>query len=103
RPVATAAAEPLDDPPIIRDGSVGFNTSPNHGFSPVAPAANSSRFVFPTTMTRPDAFNAATTGASIVAGATDSREREPAVDTMPAISMLSLTASRYLPPASCPT
>ena len=45
---ATATAEPLDEPPGIRLGSSGFTGVPNHGFTPSAPKASSTRLVFPT-------------------------------------------------------
>ena len=45
---ATATAEPLDEPPGIKSASSGFTGVPNHGFTPSAPKASSTRLVFPT-------------------------------------------------------
>ena len=36
-PVATAVADPLDDPPGTRVGSSGFDGVPNQGLTPVTP------------------------------------------------------------------
>lgn len=36
-PEATAAAEPLLEPPLVRPGKRGCSTSPWWGFSPVRP------------------------------------------------------------------
>src|SRR5437762_3982538 len=47
-PEATAAAEPLDEPPGTRSRSHGFRVTPYAEFSPDEPMANSSQFVFPT-------------------------------------------------------
>ena len=44
---------PPDEPPGTRDGSWGLRVGPNAEFSVEDPIANSSRFVFPTTMRRP--------------------------------------------------
>ena len=46
---ATATPEPLDEPPACRAGSQGLQTSPVHGFSPVAPSAISCMFVLANT------------------------------------------------------
>ena len=45
---ATATADPLEDPPAIKDGSSGFTGVPNHGFVPNGNIASSCGFVFPT-------------------------------------------------------
>src|SRR5690606_41269611 len=66
-PVATATAEPLDEPPGTRDGSSGFTGVPAHGFTPSAATHSSLRLVFPT-MLAPWARADATTGASAAAG-----------------------------------
>src|SRR5919204_5889708 len=47
-PLATAAADPLDEPPGTRSGSHGFRVAPYAEFSPDEPMANSSQFVLPT-------------------------------------------------------
>src|SRR5262249_62142180 len=46
-PVATATADPPDDPPGTRLKSHGFITGPYAEFSVDEPIANSSQFVFP--------------------------------------------------------
>ena len=40
-PIATATAEPLDDPPGTRPGSRGLTGVPNQGLTPVTPSASS--------------------------------------------------------------
>src|SRR5580700_8021395 len=47
-PVATATADPLEEPPGTRVGSRGFTGVPYHGLIPVTPRASSCRFVRPT-------------------------------------------------------
>jgi hypothetical protein len=49
-PAATATAEPPDEPPGTRDGSSGLRAGPQALFSFDDPIANSSQFVFATTM-----------------------------------------------------
>ena len=88
--MATAAAEPLDDPPLMRAPNHGFGTSPNVSFFPVNPYASSFMFVVPA-MTAPEAFSEATTGASSSAGSPSSAP-EPARVANPATAMLFLTA-----------
>src|SRR5439155_26593647 len=46
RPAASAAALPLDDPPVVRPGRTGFRTVPYHGLWPVTFHANSGRLAF---------------------------------------------------------
>src|SRR2546421_13019521 len=46
--VATATADPLDDPPGIRVGSSGLTGVPNQGFVPIGSMASSCRLVLPT-------------------------------------------------------
>ena len=48
-PAAVATPEPLDDPPGVRceERSQGFHGVPLASFTPVAPRANSTVFVFP--------------------------------------------------------
>ena len=50
RPAASAAAFPLDDPPVVRPGRAGLCTVPYHWLSPSTPHANSARFALPTTV-----------------------------------------------------
>ncbi len=48
RPAASAAADPLDDPPVVRPGAAGLWHVPYHGLCPRTLHANSGRCVFPT-------------------------------------------------------
>ena len=48
RPAASAAALPLDEPPVVLPGCAGLTTVPYHGFCPVTFQANSGRFALPT-------------------------------------------------------
>src|SRR5262245_8280393 len=63
RPAATAATEPLEDPPGTRSVSHGFRVGPYAEFSPDEPMANSSMLVLPST-DRPAARQRAATVAS---------------------------------------
>src|SRR5438445_9589230 len=47
-PAASAAALPLDEPPVVRPGWTGLWTVPYHGFEPSTPQAYSVRFALPT-------------------------------------------------------
>src|SRR3954471_16795880 len=99
-PVATATAEPLDEPPGIRRGSSGFGGVPSHGVIPLADQHNSVRLVLPT-IRAPARRAAATTGASRSAGtACSAIAWQPAVVSRPSMSMQSLTASRGPPPGA---
>src|SRR5687767_4762880 len=87
---ATAAAEPPEEPPGTRDVSHGFRAGPNAECSFDEPIANSSMFVLPT-MAAPRVRNR----AIAVASKGDwnlPRMREPQVEGMSAVTMLSLTA-----------
>src|SRR5690606_26052676 len=93
-PVATATAEPLDEPPGTRDGSSGFTGVPDHGLTPSAAMHSSFRLALPA-LRAPWARAEATTGASAAAGpARSATARQPAVVGSPATSTASLTASR---------
>jgi len=46
-PEATAAAEPLEEPPVARAGSYGFRAAPWCGLSPVTPIPISCMFALP--------------------------------------------------------
>ena len=46
-PVATATADPLEEPPGTSEASSGFTGVPNQGLIPVTPSASSCRFVRP--------------------------------------------------------
>src|ERR687885_1890700 len=75
--VATAAADPPDEPPGTRAVSQGLRTTPNAEFSFDDPIANSSQFVLPT-RTAPAASSRWTTVASY-GGTNVSRMRDEAV------------------------
>ena len=47
-PAASAAALPLDDPPVVLPGCAGLWHVPYHGFTPITLHANSGRCVLPT-------------------------------------------------------
>src|ERR1019366_8019456 len=72
-PAATDAAEPDDDPPVMRCKSHGLFTGPNALTMPLPPNANSCRFSLPTS-TAPACFNWRTNTASCVG--TRSRSEE---------------------------
>src|SRR5580692_93773 len=93
-PVATATAEPLDDPPGRRRGSSGFTGVPDQVFVPTADQHSSVRFALPT-MAAPERRAAATTAASRAAGlARSAITGQPTVVGTPSTSMQSFTASR---------
>src|SRR5580693_8029408 len=93
-PVATATAEPLDEPPGRRRGSSGFGGVPDHAFVPAADQHSSARLVLPTILV-PERRAAATTAASLAAGfACSAITWQPTVVGRPSTSMQSLTASR---------
>ncbi len=89
-PAATAAAEPDDEPPVIRVGSCGLRAGPVAETSPVGPCANSWVCSFATT-TAPAARNRATAGASAAAGGASASTFEPQRVGSPATSMRSFT------------
>src|ERR1700722_10031138 len=87
-PVATATADPDDDPPGSRRGSRGFTGVPDQWFTPLADQHSSVSPVLPTIRAPPSA-------ASISAGSAISAPTgPPAVVGTPATSMQSFTASR---------
>ncbi len=100
-PVPTATAEPLEDPPGTQRGSSGFVGVPNHGLMPVTPKASSCRLALPTMIACPAASAArvpARQAASLTAGvvaAAAAMTRDPSVVGTPAMSMRSLTATRW--------
>ena len=99
-PVATATAEPLDEPPGTRRGSAGFTGVPDQALVPTADQHSSARLVLPR-ICAPDRRAAATTTASRLAGAARSAiTGQPTVVGRPATSMQSLTASRAPGPAA---
>ena len=93
-PVATATADPDDDPPGSRRGSRGFTGVPDQWFTPLADQHSSVSPVLPTIRAPPSRADA-TTAASISAGsAISATTGHPAVVGTPATSMQSFTASR---------
>ena len=62
-PVATATAEPPDDPAGLSAGFQGLRVAPNTAFTVLAPAANSGVLVLASTMA-PAALSRRTTSAS---------------------------------------
>jgi hypothetical protein len=93
-PVATATADPLEEPPGTRRGSLGFTGVPAQWFTPLADQHSSVSPVFPA-IRAPCSRADATTAASLAAGsAISATTGHPAVVGTPATSMQSLTASR---------
>src|SRR5207302_40678 len=91
--LATATADPLDEPPGTSAGSKGFTGVPYQALTPVAPKASSWRLAFPTmraSAARAPAMQRASFSAGAAASAT---ARQPAVVGTPSTSMRSLTAS----------
>src|SRR5690349_10554093 len=98
-PAATAAAEPPEEPPGTRVGSIGFRAGPYALYSVEEPIANSSMFVL-AIGTAPASRKRDTTVASY--GLTyPSRMREPHVVGRWSVAMLSFSATGT--PASGPT
>jgi hypothetical protein len=99
--VATATADPLEEPPGMRSASSGLTGVPNQGFVPIGSIASSCMFALPTRRA-PAAREPARHEASRNAGsARSATARQPAVVTTPSTSMMSLTATRIpLPLAS---
>src|ERR1700687_763239 len=62
-PVATATAEPPEEPAGLNAGFQGFRVTPNTSLKVLAPAANSGVLVLPSTMA-PATFSRRTTSAS---------------------------------------
>src|SRR5262252_3649475 len=95
-PAATSAADPPEDPPEVRAGSLGLRVSPTSGWA--NPAAYSRHWLV-TKTSAPAARSRATTAASARAGAQLLAGLPYLVGT-PATSMLPLTATGR--PASGP-
>src|SRR5688500_13136049 len=96
---ATAAADPPEEPPGTRDVSHGLSAGPNAECSFDAPIANSSMLVLPT-RAAPFARRRATAVASN-GERYSPRMREPHVDGMSLVTMLSFSAIGNAPaPAS---
>src|SRR5260370_20563535 len=88
-PVATATADPPEEPAGLNAGFQGLRVRPNTSLKVLAPAANSGVLVLPSTMT-PAAFRRRTTSASSV-GTLSLNSGEPEVVRMPAVGPTSLT------------
>jgi acyl-CoA synthetase (AMP-forming)/AMP-acid ligase II len=93
-PVATATAEPLDDPPGIRVGSSGLTGEPNHGFVPNGNIASSWRLAFPTIRASADRKPLKHAASRVAGLAFRSTARQPAVVGTPWTSIRSFTATR---------
>ncbi len=93
--MATATADPLDEPPGTSRGSSGFRGVPYHGFTPVTPRASSCRLVRPT-IRAPAAPGAGEAHAASRAAGTarSATARHPAVVGSPSMSIRSFTARR---------
>ena len=104
RPAATAAPEPLLDPPGVYPARCGFSQRPNHGLSPVAPSAASCMFSLPR-ITAPAAL---TTRPRRCSGADAARRRQAPqrrcrpIATNPVWHLFSAPAGRRLPDARAP-
>src|SRR5256885_3769471 len=98
--LATATADPLDEPPGISSGSSGFTGVPYQGLEPIGSMASSWRLALPTIRV-PAARAPARQAASAVAGdAVSARAFDPHVVGTPSTSMMSFTASRAPDPAA---
>src|SRR4029079_7541430 len=87
-PVATATAEPPDEPAGDRAGFHGLRVAPNKSLTVLAPVANSGVFVFASTMA-PAVLRRRTTSASSV-GKLSLNSGDPYVVRTPAVSTISL-------------
>src|SRR5438093_11545594 len=82
-PAATAAADPIDEPPGVREGSHGFSVWPG------VMNASSAVTVFPSTIA--PAASAALTAGHVVVGTRPANRALPFSVGLPAVSTLSLT------------
>src|SRR5919205_3083234 len=98
-PAATSAAEPLELPPVVRDGSHGLRTGPVTEVWLPPEKHRSSQTDFPA-IVAPAASSRLTTVASTL-GTNPSRVCEPFIIGTPATAVLSLTAT--VRPASGPS
>ena len=90
-PLATAAASPPLEPPVVRVSSHGFLVVPKMRLPVSHQRANSGRFVF-AIITPPASRRRVTTVASL-SGTLSANMSEPPVVLMPAVSMQSLTVN----------
>src|SRR5450755_484498 len=87
-PVATATADPPDEPEGLSAGFQGLRVTPNTSLKVLAPAPNSGVLVLPSTIA-PAAFRRRTTSASSV-GTLSLNSDEPYVVRIPAVDVMSL-------------
>ena len=87
-PVATATAEPPDEPAGLSSGFHGLRVAPNSSLTVLAPVANSGVLVLARTIA-PAALRRRTTSASS-AGTWSLKSGEPNVVRMPAVRVTSL-------------
>lgn len=92
--LATATADPLEDPPGMSARSSGLAGVPNQGFVPIGSMASSWRFVLPTRRASAARAPARQDASRSAATAVRSTARQPAVVGAPATSMMSFTATR---------
>src|SRR5262245_28542005 len=88
-PVATATAEPPEEPAGDSSGFHGLRVAPNNSLTVLAPVANSGVLVLASTIA-PAALRRRTTSASSV-GTLFLNSGEPYVVRMPAVGVMSLT------------
>ena len=88
-PVATATAEPPDEPAALSAGFQGLRVAPNTGLTVLAPAANSGVLVLASAMA-PAALRRRTTSASS-SGTKSANSGDPKLVRMPAVCVTSLT------------
>src|SRR5262245_41465763 len=93
----TETADPLDEPPGMRNRSKGLIGVPKNSFIPVVPRANSVRFVLPMMVTSGRRAVARHLASRVAGGDVVARYCDPAVVTSPFMSIMSLTARRSLP------
>ena len=93
-PVATATADPLDDPPGSRLGSRGLTGVPAQWLTPLADQHSSVRPVLPTTCAPPSRADVTTAASATAGSAISATTGQPAVVGSPATSMQSFPASR---------
>ena len=103
QPLATATADPPDDPPALRAGSCGFRVTPQRGLRVKPEWANSGVVVLPTMMA-PAAFRRRTITGSWVPGASET-VHDPRVAGWPAegVKSFSATGTPQRRPGSAPT
>ena len=87
-PVATATAEPPEEPAGLSSGFQGLRVAPNSSLTVLAPVANSGVLVLASTIA-PAALRRRTTSASSV-GTLSSNSGEPNVVRIPAVTVTSL-------------